>query len=90
MSQNAVSCGNGLKDFADDKFEFGEKGRKFPKRVENIVGKGEFAHYDQFLFFTQCFQKTCTADTCTSLERVKLSLSVLVHSEDQDPRLYSQ
>ena len=34
-----------------------------PKRVENTVGKGEIARYEQFLLFTQCFQKTCTADT---------------------------
>ena len=26
-------------------------------RVENIVGKGEIACYEQFLFFPQCFQK---------------------------------
>ena len=25
--------------------------------VENIVGKGEIARYEQFLFFPQCFQK---------------------------------
>ena len=25
--------------------------------VENIVGKGEIARYEQFLFFSQCFQK---------------------------------
>ena len=30
---------------------------------ENTVGKGEIAHYEQFLHFPQCFQKTCTADT---------------------------
>ena len=30
---------------------------------ENTVGKGEIAHYEQFLLFPQCFQKTCTADT---------------------------
>ena len=30
----------------------------FPKRVENIVRKGEIAHYEQFLLFSQCFQKT--------------------------------
>ena len=27
------------------------------------MGKGEIAPYEQFLFFPQCFQKTCTADT---------------------------
>ena len=30
--------------------------------VENTVGKGEIARYEQFLLFPQCFQKTCTAD----------------------------
>ena len=30
---------------------------------KNTVGKGEIARYEQFLFFPQCFQKTCTADT---------------------------
>ena len=52
-----------LKDFADDNFEFDENGEKLSKRVENTVGKGEIAHYEQFLLFPQCFQKTCTADT---------------------------
>ena len=27
--------------------------------VENIVGKGEIARYEQFLLFPQCFQKQC-------------------------------
>ena len=48
--------------FADDNFKFDESGRKFFKRVENNVGKGEIACYKQFLLFPQCFQKTCTAD----------------------------
>ena len=26
------------------------------------MGKGEIAHYEQFLLFPQCFQKACTAD----------------------------
>ena len=29
-----------LKEFTDDKFSFDENGRKFPKPVENTVGKG--------------------------------------------------
>ena len=29
--------------------------------VENTVGKGEIARYEQFLLFPQCFQKTCSA-----------------------------
>ena len=42
-----------MKDFADDNFKVDENGRKFFKRVENTVGKGEIA----------CYEKTCTADT---------------------------
>ena len=52
-----------LKAVADDNFEFDGNGRNFSYRVENTVGKGEIAHYEQFLLFPQCFQKTCTADT---------------------------
>ena len=44
-------------------FKFDEIGSKFPKWVENTVGKGEIARYEQFLLFVLCFQKTCTADT---------------------------
>ena len=32
---------------------------KLSKRVENTVGKGEIARYEQFLLFPQYFQKTC-------------------------------
>ena len=49
--------------FADDNFKFDENGGKFFKWVENTVGKGEIARYEQFLLFPQCFQKTRTADT---------------------------
>ena len=31
----------------------------FSQRVENTVGKGEIALYQQFLLFQQCFLKTC-------------------------------
>ena len=51
-----------LKELTDDNFKFDEYG-KISKWVENTVGKGEIAHYEQFLLFPQCFQKTCTADT---------------------------
>ena len=51
-----------LKEFADDHLEFDENGRKFSKQLENTVGKGEIAHFEQFLLSLQCFQKTCTAD----------------------------
>ena len=52
-----------MKEFADNNFKFYKNGVKFSKRVENNVGKGEIARYEQFLLFPQCFQKTCTADT---------------------------
>ena len=52
-----------LKEVADDNFKFDENGRKFFKQVENTVGKGEIARYEQFLLFPQCFQKNCITDT---------------------------
>ena len=51
------------KEFADENFKFDENGRMSFKWVENTVGKGEIARYEQFLLFPQCFQKTWTADT---------------------------
>ena len=51
-----------LKEFADN-FEFDENGRKFSRRTENTVEKGEVAHNEQFLLFLQCFQNTCNSDT---------------------------
>ena len=48
-----------MKEFADDNFKFDENGRKLSKWVENTVGKGEIARYEQFLLFPQCFQKAC-------------------------------
>ena len=44
-------------------FQVDEMGRRFSKRVENTVGKGEIARYERFLLFPLCFQKICTADT---------------------------
>ena len=29
------------------------------KRVENTMGKGEIARYEQFLLFPECFQEDC-------------------------------
>ena len=48
-----------MKEFADDNFKFDENGKKLSKLVENTVGKGEIARYEQFLLFPQCFQKAC-------------------------------
>ena len=36
---------------------------KFSKKVENTLEKEAIAHYEEFLFLPQHFQKTCTADT---------------------------
>ena len=47
--------------------------------VENTVGKGEIARYEQHLLFQQCFQKICTADTLKPglvWERVKKKKNV--------------
>ena len=48
-----------MEEFANDNFIFHENGRKLSKQVENTVGKGENACYEQFLLFPQCFQKAC-------------------------------
>ena len=45
------------REFVDDSFEFGAIGRKFSKRVENTVGKGEIAHNKYFLLFPILFSK---------------------------------
>ena len=48
--------------FEDNNFKFDGNGSKFSKMVENTGGKGEMAHNEQFLLFSQCFLKTCIAD----------------------------
>ena len=40
-----------LKEFADDNFKFEEICRKFSKWLENTVGKGKIARYEQFHIF---------------------------------------
>ena len=45
-----------VKEFADDNFKFEENSKN---RVENTVGKGEIALYEQFLLIPRCFQKAC-------------------------------
>ena len=52
-----------LKQFADDNFKFDENGGHFSRKIENTVGKGEIAHYEQFLHFPHMFSKTCAAET---------------------------
>ena len=48
-----------MKESAGNNFKFDENSRTFSKQVENIVGKGEIARYEQFLLYPQCFQKAC-------------------------------
>ena len=48
---------------AYDSFYFHVNALKFSKGVENNLGKGEIACYEQYHLFPQCFQKTYTADT---------------------------
>ena len=43
-------------------FEVEGNGGRFFEMVENTVGKGEIACYEQILLFPLCFLKTCTAD----------------------------
>ena len=61
-NNNFLDCSK-VKVFVDDNFTLDGNGRNLSKWVENTVGEGEIARYEQFLLFSQCFQKTCTADT---------------------------
>ena len=45
-----------INPFPNDNFKLDENGRKSSKPVENTVGKGEIARYEQFLLFPQCFK----------------------------------
>ena len=42
---------NKMKEFADNNSKSDDNGRKFSRWVENTMGKGEIAHYKQFLLF---------------------------------------
>ena len=42
--------------------KYGQTGIYLFDWVENIVGKGEIARYEQFLLFPQCFQKLSVFD----------------------------
>ena len=80
-----------LKEFADDNFIFDENGRKLSKRVENTVGKGEIACYEQFLLSPQCFQKACFPGASKGVivwEWVKM-LSAICFNSDQSKILSS-
>ena len=57
LSQTTNVDSSKPKEFADNKLKFDNRGRKFFKRVENTVGKGEIALYKQLLFFSIVFSK---------------------------------
>ena len=40
---------------ANDNSKFDENGVNFSRRIENTVGKGEIACYEEFLLFPPCF-----------------------------------
>ena len=68
-----------LKKFADGNFKFDENGRKLSKQVENTAGKGEIAHYKQFLLIPQCFQEACFPGASNGVivwERVKRKMLI--------------
>ena len=46
-----------LKVLADNKINVTKKFKFGLERIENVVGKGENAGFQQFLLFPQCFQK---------------------------------
>ena len=50
-----------LKAFADDKLNIAKMIIFLLCRAENIVGKGEYAGYQHFLLFRQCFQKASSS-----------------------------
>ena len=59
MTRRQILDSSKRKKFADDNLKFDKNGRRLSKWVENTVGKGEIACYEQFLLFPQCFQKVC-------------------------------
>ena len=46
-----------IESIADDIINVNQKWKLVMERIENIVGKGENAGYQHFLFFPQCFLK---------------------------------
>ena len=64
-------------------FQIWRKWQKVIKTVENTVGKGEIACYEQFLLFPQCFQKACFPGASKGVvvwELVNSHISVVVCS----------
>ena len=51
-----------------------------PKGYTTLWEKGEIAHYERFLLFPQCCQKTCTADILNCKRNVaqEIQFSILL------------
>ena len=64
-----------LKEFADNIFKFDENGKKFLKRVESTVGKGEIACYKKFCFSHSVF-KRLALQTCENQDLFRKGLKV--------------
>ena len=54
---NKILDSSKLKEFADINFKFDENSRKFSEWLENTLGKGEIARYEQFCLFPIGFSK---------------------------------
>ena len=84
LSRRQILDSSKLKEFANNNFKFDENGRKVSKWVENTVGKGEIAHYEQFLLFPHCFQKACFQGVSKGVvvwKWVKLSLTKIFNDK---------
>ena len=57
LPDNKILDWSKFKQIEDDIFKFDENSRKFSRRVENTVGKGEIAHYEQFTFSNSVFKR---------------------------------
>ena len=57
LPSNKILDWSKLKAFADDNINVNHKLKFDLERGENIVGKGENASYDNFLFFLKCLRK---------------------------------
>ena len=56
-------------------------GKQWSDLVENIVGKEEIAHYEQFLLFPQFFQKLSVVDASKWLS-VEKRVNSLLYNPD--------
>ena len=62
---------------AEDNFKSNENGKQFSRRVENSVGKGEIACSEQFLHFSQCFERL-VLQTCKNKGLFEKRLNELI------------